>query len=280
MIYASRYLRVTDPPMSGPDVEYVQQRLSDLGFYDGEIDGIYDLETEGAVRAFQENFGILVDGIVGPDTYNAIGLGPEDEIEVPTGGYSIYIDTTNFTLTLNQNGSVINTYPVAVGAPSTPTPLGDWRIIQKTLNPGGPFGTRWMKINVPWGGYGIHGTDNPSSIGTAASHGCVRMYNEDVNELYDIVPLGTPVRIVGATFTGRILRPGVEPGEDIAEVQRILQMLGYYRGSITGEYDSATEQAVMDFQRDFGLTPDGVVGPKTYEVLFRQRDITLGDIRP
>jgi peptidoglycan hydrolase-like protein with peptidoglycan-binding domain len=266
--------------MLGPDVEYVQQRLSDLGFYDGEIDGVYDLETEGAVRAFQEEFGILVDGIVGPDTYNAIGLGPEDEIEVPTEGYSIYIDTTNFTLTLNQNGSVINTYPVAVGAPSTPTPLGDWRIIQKTLNPGGPFGTRWMKINVPWGGYGIHGTDNPSSIGTAASHGCVRMYNEDVNELYDIVPLGTPVRIVGATFTGRILRPGVEPGEDIAEVQRILQMLGYYREGITGEYDSATEQAVMAFQRDFGLTPDGVVGPKTYEVLFRQRDITLGDIRP
>ena len=280
MIYASRYLRVTDPPMSGPDVEYVQQRLSDLGFYDGEIDGVYDLETEGAVRAFQEEFGILVDGIVGPDTYNAIGLGQEDEIEVPTEGHSIYIDTTNFTLTLNQNGSVINTYPVAVGAPSTPTPLGDWRIIQKTLNPGGAFGTRWMKINVPWGGYGIHGTDNPSSIGTAASHGCVRMLNEDVNELYDIVPLGTPVRIVGTTFTGRILRPGVEPGEDIAEVQRILQMLGYYRGSITGEYDSATEQAVMDFQRDFGLTPDGVVGPKTYELLFRQRDITLGDTRP
>jgi L,D-transpeptidase ErfK/SrfK len=168
LIYASRYLRVIDPPMSGPDVEYVQQRLSDLGFYDGEIDGVYDLETEGAVRAFQEEFGILVDSIVGPDTYNAIGLGQEDEIEVPTEGHSIYIDTTNFTLTLNQNGSVINTYPVAVGAPSTPTPLGDWRIIQKTLNPGGAFGTRWMKINVPWGGYGIHGTDNPSSIGTAA----------------------------------------------------------------------------------------------------------------
>jgi L,D-transpeptidase ErfK/SrfK len=53
LIYASRYLRVIDPPMSGPDVEYVQQRLSDLGFYDGEIDGVYDLETEGAVRAFQ-----------------------------------------------------------------------------------------------------------------------------------------------------------------------------------------------------------------------------------
>jgi len=280
LIYASRYLRVTDPPMTGPDVEYVQQRLSELGFYDGEIDGVYDLETEGAVRAFQEDFGILVDGIVGPDTYNAIGLGPEDEIEVPTEGYSIYIDTINFTLTLNQNGNIVRSYPVAVGAPSTPTPLGDWRIIQKTMNPGGAFGTRWMKINVPWGGYGIHGTDNPSSIGTAASHGCIRMYNEDVNELYDIVPLGTPVRITGAAFTGRILRVGVEPGEDIAEVQRILQILGYYRGNITGEYDSLTEQAVMDFQQDFGLPADGVVGPKTYEVLFRQRDITLGDTRP
>jgi len=280
LIYASRYLRVTDPLMTGPDVEYVQQRLIELGFYDGEADGIYDLETEGAVRDFQEDFGLLVDGIVGPDTYNAIGLGPEDEFDVPTEGYSIYIDTISFTLTLNQNGAVVSSYPIAVGAPSTPTPLGDWRIIQKTLNPGGAFGTRWMKINVPWGGYGIHGTDNPSSIGSAASHGCVRMYNEDVNELYDIVPLGTPVRITGTAFTGRILRIGVEPGEDIAEVQRILQILGYYRGDITGEYDSLTEQAVMDFQQDYGLPADGVVGPKTYEVLFRQRDIALGDTRP
>ena len=165
MIYASRYLRVTDPPMLGPDVEYVQQRLSDLGFYDGEIDGVYDLETEGAVMAFQEEFGILVDGIVGPDTYNAIGLGPEDEIEVPTRVQHLH-RYHNFTLTLPKRAN--NTYPVAVGAPSMPNALGDWRIIQKTLTreaPSGPGG----KITFPGAGTAYMAPDNPSSIGTAAS---------------------------------------------------------------------------------------------------------------
>jgi hypothetical protein len=148
------------------------------------------------------------------------------------------------------------------------------------MNPGGPFGTRWMKLNVPWGGYGIHGTDNPSSIGTAASHGCVRMYNEDVNELYDIVPLGTPVQIIGRVYTGRILKIGVPPGDDVRYVQEILQILGYYRGDIDGYYGPLTEQAVRQFQEANGLAVDGIVGPNTYEALQRQRDIAVGDTRP
>jgi peptidoglycan hydrolase-like protein with peptidoglycan-binding domain len=266
--------------MAGPDIEYLQKRLRDLGYYKGPINGIYDYDTEKAVRDFQEAFGLLVDGIVGPDTYNAVGLDPADTYNVPTQGYRISVDTNAFTLSLTQNGKVIKTYPVAVGAPNTPTPLGSWRIIQKTMNPGGPFGTRWMKLNVPWGGYGIHGTDNPSSIGTAASHGCVRMYNEDVNELYDIVPLGTPVQIIGRVYTGRILKIGVPPGDDVRYVQEILQILGYYRGDIDGYYGPLTEQAVRQFQEANGLAVDGIVGPNTYEALQRQRDIAVGDTRP
>lgn len=280
MVYASRYLRISEPFMEGPDVEFVQQRLKELGYYDGPINGVYDYDTEKAVKNFQEAFGLQVDGIVGPDTYNAIGLSPTESYNVPTQGYSITVDTDTFTLSLTQNGGLIKTYPVAIGNPSTPTPLGNWRIVQKTKNPGGPFGTRWMKISVPWGGYGIHGTDNPSSIGRAASHGCIRMYNEDVNELYDIVPLGTPVKIIGKAFTGRILKIGVTPGPDISELQRKLQVLGYYKGDIDGFYGPLTEEAVKAFQEANGLVPDGVVGPNTYEALQRQRDIAVGDTRP
>ena len=96
-----------------------------------------------------------------------------------------------------KSAGLTKSYPVAVGKPSTPTPLGDWTIIQKAMNPGGRFGARWMRLSVPWGGYGIHGTNNPSSIGKAVSHGCVRMYNKDVIEIYPLTPLGTPVQIVG-----------------------------------------------------------------------------------
>jgi len=74
-----------------------------------------------------------------------------------------------------------------------PTPRGTFTIINKQVNPGGPFGTRWMGLSQPH--YGIHGTNNPASIGTAASNGCIRMYNEDVNELFNLVSVGTPVTI-------------------------------------------------------------------------------------
>lgn len=62
------------------------------------------------------------------------------------------------------------------------------------MNPGGPFSARWMGLNRK--GYGIHGTNNPSSIGNAVSHGCIRMYNKNVVELFNLVGVGTVVRIV------------------------------------------------------------------------------------
>lgn len=110
--------------------------------------------------------------------------------------YSILISTENHTLTLYKGGKYFKQYPVAVGKPSTPTPKGNYKIINKELNPGGAFGIRLLGLNVPAGGYGIHGTNNPSSIGKSVSHGCVRMYNNDVIELNKLVPIGTPVKIV------------------------------------------------------------------------------------
>ena len=76
----------------------------------------------------------------------------------------------------------------------TPTPLGHWIIIKKGLW-GAQFGGHFMQLNVPWGIYGIHGTDMPSSIAHAVSHGCVRMYSNDAKELYSIIPVGTAVNI-------------------------------------------------------------------------------------
>ncbi len=279
MLYASRYLRIMTPLMEGPDVQYVQKRLEELGFYTGPANGVYNQATRDAVIRAQQSFGLTADGVVGPDTYNALGLSPRDDVTVAPE-YVIAIDTRTLQLSLRQSGRQIGTFPVAVGAPNTPTPLGDWKIIQKVRNPGGPFGARWMRINCPWGGYGIHGTDNEASIGSAASHGCVRMRNNDVVRVYDLVPLGTGVKITGDAFTGRLLRIGVDPGSDVLRVQQILQMLGYYRGDLDGFYGPVTEAAVIQFQRDQGLDPDGIVGPQTYERLQLANDVVLGDRRP
>ncbi|MGE5543607.1 MAG: L,D-transpeptidase family protein [Bacillota bacterium] len=266
----------------------VQRRLKELG-YKLEADGIFGSATEQAVRSFQKANSLLVDGIVGPDTYQALQIasvptasGPRVRVgqNKSNGKYRITVDTGRKILTLNQDSKQVKVYPVAVGKPETPTPLGDWTIVEKELNPGGPFGVRWMRLSVPWGGYGIHGTNNPPSIGTAASHGCVRMYNEDVTELYDIVPIGTPVKIIGQVFTGRILQEGVPPGDDVAELQRRLSILGFFRSDIDGYYGPITRQAVMDFQKAYGLTVDGIVGPQTYQALEKAYDTATDNRQP
>lgn len=109
----------------------------------------------------------------------------------PQSNISVYIRTKR--LTLYRYGKVAKTYPVATGKPETPSPLGTFTIVNKQLNPGGPFGTRWMGLSEPH--YGIHGTNNPSSIGQAASNGCIRMHNKDVEELFNLVSIRTPVTI-------------------------------------------------------------------------------------
>ncbi len=108
--------------------------------------------------------------------------------------YTITVNTGAHTLTLFRDGTVYKTYKVAVGKPSTPTPKGTFKIVNRSINPGGPFGVRWLGLSAP--GYGIHGTNDPSSIGKSVSHGCIRMYNNDVLELANLVPIGTSVKII------------------------------------------------------------------------------------
>lgn len=110
--------------------------------------------------------------------------------------YSIIVNLEKYTLTLYKNGILYKSYPVAIGKIATPSIKGTYKIINKAINPGGPYGARWMGLNIPGGGYGIHGTNNPSSIGQSVSHGCIRMYNKDVIEVYHLVPIGTVVTII------------------------------------------------------------------------------------
>lgn len=112
------------------------------------------------------------------------------------GVYSITINTSTRTLHLFLDGKWIKSFPVAVGKSSTPTPKGTFKIKNKAVDPGGPFGVRWMGLTAPGGSYGIHGTNNPASIGKAVSHGCVRMYNKDIMEIFPLIPVGTTVKIV------------------------------------------------------------------------------------
>ncbi|WP_442601378.1 L,D-transpeptidase [Paenibacillus sp. KN14-4R] len=105
----------------------------------------------------------------------------------------IIVDLSDRMLYLLQDHKVTRGFPIAVGAMLTQTPTGEYTIVNKSSNPGGPFGVLWMGLSRPH--YGIHGTNNPSSIGHMVSHGCIRMYNEDVLVLSSLVDIGTTVII-------------------------------------------------------------------------------------
>jgi hypothetical protein len=107
-----------------------------------------------------------------------------------------------------EDGQVKKVYTVAVGKPSTPSPTGTFTIERRVANPtyhhggktvlpgaGNPVGTRWMGLSIH--GYGIHGTNEPKSIGKAASHGCIRMAKADLEEFYELVAVGDTVELVG-----------------------------------------------------------------------------------
>lgn len=119
-------------------------------------------------------------------------------------GSHISVNLNTRRLSHFEGTRMVKMYPVGVGKPSTPTPAGNYQIAVKVLNPGGALGTRWMGLSIPTGNYGIHGTNNPQSIGGYVSNGCIRMFNRDVEELFPKVSIGTPVEILRRTTS----RPG------------------------------------------------------------------------
>ncbi|GIM27520.1 hypothetical protein CPJCM30710_01860 [Clostridium polyendosporum] len=168
---------------------------------------------------------------------------------------SILVDLTEQKLYLidTDKNIILKQYWIASGKSDTPSPIGCWRVISKGEWSGG-FGTRWLGLNVPWGHYGIHGTNKPHSIGKEESHGCIRMLNDDIEELYQMVNYGTRVVIYagpnGPFHRGcRSLKPG-DRGADVYYIQRKLKELNYYTGALDGVYGEEMKKSVIKFRED------------------------------
>ena len=166
--------------------------------------------VKGAVRTLlvtqQRNDGWL-QVLVPIRPNNTLGwIRPHAAMVTPTS-LRIEISRARKTLTLLQAGEPLIRYPVAVGAPGTPTPTGLFSITDRlpTLAPYGPYGpyafglSGYSNVLTSFDGgdgvIGIHGTNADWSVGHAASHGCIRMHNRDITSLYKLVPLGTPVQV-------------------------------------------------------------------------------------
>lgn len=174
----------------------------------------------------------------------------------------IIVDVERKQLFLMQGTQVLRRYPIATGAPDWPTPLGVFRINRRFSGEMGGFGTCFLGLDVPWGNYGIHGTNKPESIGSGASHGCIRLYVPDAEELYALVPNGTRVVILCGPFgdLGTSLRPlrSGDRNSMVRAVQSRLKALGWYHGWPDGIYGDATSRAVESARKALGLPPGEV----------------------
>ncbi len=121
-------------------------------------------------------------------------------VKVKSRTVRIFVSLARFRLYLYMGDSVVKSYPIAHGKPSTPTPSATWKVLEKSYRSmTAPMSARHMRLYRSSGGgwqrtgFGIHGTPWPWTIGSMASHGCIRMYNKDAIDLYPRVPIGTKV---------------------------------------------------------------------------------------
>lgn len=171
-------------------------------------------------------------------------------------------------LTLYHGTSVLKRYPIASGAWDTPSPIGAFTIVSRFRTEMSGFGTRFLRLNVPWGIYGIHGTNQPGSIGANASHGCIRLRVADAEALYDLTPNGTRVYVEGGPYgplgdSLRTLRPG-DRGSHVREVQLRLRREGFLHGAADGVYGAATSRAVLAARERYHLSREDVVDGALY----------------
>ena len=131
---------------------------------------------------------------------------PGQDLKVIKGPFSAIIELSRFELTVHTNGYFVRRYPVGIGKDGT-TPLGKFQMLNKVANPqytgpdnrviaaddpANPLGEHWLDLG---NGYGIHGTIDPQSIGKAESRGCIRLQNTEVQEVYNLLGIGSVVEI-------------------------------------------------------------------------------------
>lgn len=208
------YREVVSAYVTRPDIGSVQKKLEDLNMKvilsaievpDKTV--IYEVKKGDMLGLIADKYHTTVAFIKKQNGLNSDVIRLGTRLRIWTGRFSVVVDKSQNILTLQSDGEVVKVYHVSTGRDNI-TPVGTFKVINKLFNPpwthngkvipaSSPeniLGTRWLGFDVP--GYGIHGTTQPESIGQQATAGCVRMLNTDVEELYDLLPLGTEIIIM------------------------------------------------------------------------------------
>ena len=193
----------------------VGQRLSDLNIkilFSPIISAdskLYEVEPKDSLISIAKKFNTTPELLKKSNNLASERIKPGMRLKVYTGKFSCVVDKSQNILMLKSNEEVLKTYTASTGKNNS-TPTGTFKIVSKLTNPvwykegsaipvppespENILGSRWMGFTLA--GYGIHGTTDPATIGQHVTQGCVRMTNQDVEELYDILPLGTEVTII------------------------------------------------------------------------------------
>ena len=167
---------------------------------------LYEVKTGDTLFRIAAKFNATAEIIKKINRLKGDLIKPGMRFKIPTAVFSISIDKGENILVLKSNGHFFKSYRIATGKDNL-TPSGIFKVVNKVLNPvwyktgaiipsGSPeniLGTRWLGLSMK--GYGIHGTTIPESIGTHCTEGCVRMRNEDAEEVFSMVSIGTDVEI-------------------------------------------------------------------------------------
>lgn len=199
---------------SAPGIDDVQKKLEDVNirilFSAVQVENLTatrEIKEGDSLSMIADEYHTTVDFIKKQNGLTSDIIRPGMRLRVWTGRLNVLVDKSQNLLILKSDGDVIKTYRVSTGKNNI-TPVGTFKVVTKLVKPAWThegkvipadspeniLGTRWLGFNIP--GYGIHGTTQPESIGTQATAGCVRMMNNEVEELYDLLPMGTEVVIM------------------------------------------------------------------------------------
>lgn len=165
----------------------------------------YEIEPGDQLRKVAQQYGITWEYLAKLNQIDPKRIRPGQKLKVIKGPFHVFVDLSDFTLTVHSHGYFVKRYTIGTGKDHS-TPTGKFVVKDKLVDPTyygpdgvianddptNPLGERWIDIGDS---YGIHGTIDPASIGKAESKGCVRMQNDDVAEVYDLLGVGSEVVI-------------------------------------------------------------------------------------
>lgn len=239
---------------TGQDVRNVQQKLKSLGFLKGNVDGDFGAATEAAVRAFQKQYGLTVDGKVGAATLKK--LASARATAKPAAGTATHKGAT----------------PKGATPRRTATPAYSSKTYLRKGSSG--LQVRQMQERLISLGY-LTGTasgkfDDSTEAGLMAFQRRNLHYADGVagpETLKALYSSSARKTSTAAGIVGDSLRPGAN-GKAVRALQTRLKALGYYKGTVDGDYGVATQDAVKAFQRANGLTADGIAGSGTFAKMY------------